>query len=144
MNEDQLEKILKAQPPRPIPSAWRAGILRQATVAGSTAAPEAKGRSLAWWRAWLWPNPVAWGGLAAAWLLILGLGWLTDAPAGSESNQAARLVSVADLQAALALWHRAEIEPTEPDEPAEAKPLRATPALRPQSRDLAPLPIRLT
>jgi hypothetical protein len=144
MNDEQFEKILKAQPPRQIPSAWRAGILQQATATDRAPGPAAGGRTLAWWHARLWPNPAAWGGLAAAWLIILGLGWLTDAPAGSGSSQDARSVSVADLQAALAFWHRAEIELTESDEPAKAKPLRTTPALRPQSRDLAPLPIRLT
>ena len=32
------------------------------------------------WRDWLWPSPVAWGGIAALWILFAALSW-EDRPA---------------------------------------------------------------
>ena len=144
MNDERFEELLRTQPLRQVPGAWRAGILERANAAAAIAAPVTRRQDVPWWRTWLWPHPVAWGGLAAAWLLTLGLGWSTPAPGEGRSSPAARAVSVSELQAALALWHRAAIELTEPDEPKAAKPPSPTPAFRPQSRRLSPLPIRLT
>jgi hypothetical protein len=60
MNSD-FEKRLQEQPMREIPGHWRATILAVAQTPP------------AWWREWLWPCPRAWAGLAAAWVVILGL-----------------------------------------------------------------------
>ncbi len=144
MKDERFEELLRAQPLRQVPSAWRAGILERANAAADIAAPMTRGQDLPWWRAWLWPHPVAWGGLAAAWLLSLGLGWSTPAPGDGRSSPAARAVSVSELQAALVLWHRAAIEMTEPDAPKVAEPPSPTPALPPHSRRLTPLSVRLT
>ena len=61
MNFD-FEEFLRRQSIRPIPSEWRAEILR---------ASRAKPTSSPWWREWMWPCPQAWAGLAAAWGIIL-------------------------------------------------------------------------
>ncbi|MBI5683958.1 MAG: hypothetical protein HZC54_02660 [Verrucomicrobia bacterium] len=75
MNSDDFEKKLKRQPMRAIPAEWRAQMLREARLA---AAPEPMPR-LAWWRKLLWPRPIAWASLAAAWVIIAILHTLTPA-----------------------------------------------------------------
>ncbi len=72
MNFDDFESQLRRQPIRPLPAAWKAEILAAARRAGDP--PAVRRSSLgAVLRDWLWPHPVAWGGLAAAWVLIFGL-----------------------------------------------------------------------
>jgi hypothetical protein len=79
MNEEtsQFEQRLSRQPLRPIPTGWRAEIL-------AAAGRESKGENreqVAHWSstavtrllALLWPNPQAWAGLAAVWILILAV-----------------------------------------------------------------------
>ncbi len=73
MKPDEFEQQLQRQPLRSPPEEWRREILEAANAA-------ARARTLAfnppgepWWREWLWPSPRAWGGLAAAWVLILSL-----------------------------------------------------------------------
>ncbi|MCX6911179.1 MAG: hypothetical protein NTY01_24495 [Verrucomicrobia bacterium] len=63
MNSDDFEKKLERQPMRVVPAAWRAQILREARLA---ATPE----PAPWWRELLWPRPLAWASLAAAWVII--------------------------------------------------------------------------
>lgn len=96
MNRDnQFEERLQGQPFRPVPPAWRDDILRAARAAGrSSAAPLASQRS--WFSAiesklaaLLWPHPRAWAGLAALWLLILGLGFAARDSALHQPQQAA-------------------------------------------------------
>jgi len=78
MTPHDFEQQLKRQTLRPPPEEWRKEILQAARDAArqevSVSAPIAP-RAPGWreWRAWLWPNPQAWAGLAAAWMLILGL-----------------------------------------------------------------------
>lgn len=73
---DPFEKRLVAQELREIPPNWRREILSNASasVQARSAQPRwsylALGKRLS---ALFWPNPTAWAGLAAAWLLILGL-----------------------------------------------------------------------
>lgn len=55
---DEFEQFLSHQPLRNVPPGWRREILADRQPA---------------WREWLWPSPVAWATVAAAWLLILGL-----------------------------------------------------------------------
>jgi hypothetical protein len=66
MNLDDFEKKLGRQPMRDIPGHWRDEILRAAAA-----------REERWWEAWLWPSPRAWAGLAAAWVVILGINLAT-------------------------------------------------------------------
>lgn len=59
---NDFENDLKRQPLRRVPAAWRAQVLRAAEM---QAPPR-------WsWMELLWPSPKAWGGLAAAWVLII-------------------------------------------------------------------------
>jgi hypothetical protein len=76
MNRDDFETKLRRQPLRPVPPEWRAEILHTArqSVRPTRPAPSAPGLfCCAAWREWLWPCPAAWAGVAAAWLVILGL-----------------------------------------------------------------------
>jgi len=85
MKPEDFEKQLQRQPLRAAPAEWRAEILRQANVAADVRrlkldsnADEGDQSLLTsaatpWWREWLWPSPQAWAGLAAVWLVILGL-----------------------------------------------------------------------
>jgi hypothetical protein len=66
MNSDDFEKKLERQPMRAVPTAWRAQILREARLA-ATSKPVPW---LAWWRELLWPRPLAWASLTAAWVII--------------------------------------------------------------------------
>jgi len=75
MSTDDFEKKLERQPMRAVPPEWRAQILREARLA---ATPE-PAPWLAWWRELLWPRPVAWGSLAAAWVVIAALYLATPA-----------------------------------------------------------------
>ena len=62
---DSFEERLRRVPLREVPPEWRRKILR-------TSRPQEAARpSLL--RALLWPHPVAWAGLAAAWAVVLGL-----------------------------------------------------------------------
>jgi hypothetical protein len=73
MNDD-FEKFLAKQPLRPIPPEWRAQILETATASEPAKPQPAKNEpSIPWWRALLWPSPVAWGSVACVWLLIIGM-----------------------------------------------------------------------
>ncbi len=76
MNRDDFEKRLERQPMRAVPPEWRAQILREATAAvpdrRNTAGKERQPgtAATAWWRELLWPRPLAWASLAAAWVVI--------------------------------------------------------------------------
>lgn len=77
MNLDDFEQRLGRPPLRELPSAWRAGVLQaalDATDAEGLVEPGAgRDRVGTWWREWLWPSPVAWAGLAAAWVMVAAL-----------------------------------------------------------------------
>ncbi len=64
---DDFEQLLKSQPVRAMPAAWRHEILAAAQPAAKAPARPSI------WQAWFWPSPYAWGGLAAVWVVILGL-----------------------------------------------------------------------
>ena len=83
MKPDDFENQLQRQPLRAVPSEWRAEILQAARASHLT--PHA----LPWWREWLWPSPQAWAGLAAIWLVILGL----NATTSSQSVEIAKQTS---------------------------------------------------
>jgi hypothetical protein len=69
MNPNDFEKRLQRQPLRKIPSEWRNQILKSATPV-----PHVSRFTLhSFLSTLLWPNPKAWAGLAAVWILIIAL-----------------------------------------------------------------------
>ncbi|MGB7770194.1 MAG: hypothetical protein WBN22_15275 [Verrucomicrobiia bacterium] len=79
MKPDDFESQLQRQPLRRIPAGWRAEILREGrrVAVPETGNINAVSPSKLNWRAMLtnifWPNPQAWAGLAAIWILILAV-----------------------------------------------------------------------
>jgi hypothetical protein len=103
MNTEDFEKRLQRQPLRQIPGEWREGILSAARQASpSEHAPRtthhvSPARSLLstlhhQLSTILWPHPTAWAGLAAVWLVILGVN-LTTRDASTVVAKRAALVS---------------------------------------------------
>ena len=88
MNPDDFEKRLQRQPLRQVPAEWREEILsaaRQASLpehAPRTTHHGSPSRSLLstlnhQLSTLLWPHPAAWAGLAAVWVVILGINLTT-------------------------------------------------------------------
>jgi hypothetical protein len=88
MNEDGFEQRVQRQPLRQIPQEWRQEILsaaRQVSVPDHAsrithhAPPSRSLLSTLHYQlsTLLWPHPVAWAGLAAVWLVILGMNLTT-------------------------------------------------------------------
>lgn len=76
--EDQFERRLQSHPQRRIPTSWREEILNGARVAQARQAAALRGTPgttdlVSWLKGWFWPAPRAWAGLAAVWLVVLGL-----------------------------------------------------------------------
>jgi hypothetical protein len=77
MNHDDFEQKLGRQPLRQVPAEWREEILSAASKVG-TARRAVRGRAARaslpnWLSTLLWPNPQAWAGLAAIWILIFAM-----------------------------------------------------------------------
>lgn len=76
---DQFERLLKSQPLRQVPAKWRNEILSAArhTKVVRRSQPVAEHSFLSALNrrltSLLWPHPVAWGGLAAIWIVIFAL-----------------------------------------------------------------------
>jgi hypothetical protein len=88
--EDQFENRLRCQTPRSVPPAWREEILRTAHLAASSAPMPAR-RSVSspsifasWVWSLLWPHPWAWAGLAALWLVVVGVNLASQEPVRQE------------------------------------------------------------
>ena len=100
MNPDDFETRLQRQPMRQIPGKWRGDIL---SVAQQASLPHhasrithhvPPSRSLLstlnhQLSTLLWPHPAAWAGLAAAWLVILGINLTTRDAATVAARHAA-------------------------------------------------------
>ena len=107
MNHDDFEQKLGRQPLRQVPAEWREEILSAANEVGTarravrlgsgTSAGRAGRASLPDWlstfnrqlSALLWPNPQAWAGLAAVWILIFAM----DFSARDTSSMVAEKIS---------------------------------------------------
>jgi hypothetical protein len=85
--DNHFEERLQGIAPRPIPSSWRQEILRHARNASHVPIAPTPTPSVTTLRTFftqlLWPHPKAWGALAAAWMLILGLNFASREPAPS-------------------------------------------------------------
>jgi hypothetical protein len=89
---DNLETRLRRQAFRHVPAEWRAEILAASEPAAPGRAP-AEPRPASGWRAWLWPCPQAWAGMAAIWVIGLALQNSGGAARVLSTNQAAALNS---------------------------------------------------
>jgi len=100
MKPDEFEQKLQRQPLRQVPTGWREEILTAASKVG-TARRAVRGRlgeaSLPnWLSTLLWPNPQAWAGLAAVWILIFAVNFSTrdasQAVAGKSSPPSSEVI----------------------------------------------------
>jgi len=85
MKNDDFEQFLASQPLRSIPPEWRAKILQTAGRRRPLERKEPAGSS---WRELLWPSPMAWAGVAGAWLLIIGMNIAAQPPVGKITTPA--------------------------------------------------------
>ena len=92
----------------------------------------ASGRFFSWWRELLWPCPQAWAGLAAVWVVIIGLHLM----AGAEPGGTVRVTAIAaspELLAVLAEQRQLVNELLPAPEPPPSR-RRTDPADRPRSQ----------
>lgn len=80
MNTDDFEKQLQRQSLRQPPAAWREEILAVANANIRNEAPVGEPGLLAGWRTLFARFPVAWGAVAALWLVIIGANSLVSGP----------------------------------------------------------------
>ena len=128
MRTNDFEQLLARQPLRPVPDEWRQDILEAVGAVTPSAVASGGVEFVAWWRAWLWPCPQAWAGLAAAWCVILGLHVALEKGSPSSSHRPAPT----SVQVCLAFEeHRrllAELSPPQRLVPAPAvQPFRSRP-----------------
>ena len=85
---DRFEEKLRGQTFRQVPTAWRRGILSGTGVSPVSAGSLATrtGGTPVPLREWLWPSPVAWGAVAAAWVVIALLQLATPQPRGNGNG----------------------------------------------------------
>jgi hypothetical protein len=143
MNPDDFENQLKSQPWRMVPSAWRREILGVARDPAALAATLIPTDSPYQWREWLWPHPIAWAGLAALWMVVLGLHWtqpdaqvqlrmasssIPDQPTPAVQMALAEQRKLRDELLGLAEIREEELSPERSSDPAEARPRSALPS----------------
>ena len=143
MNADDFEQQLRRQPMRVVPPAWRQEVLNAAQagspdiqfVTKSQVTHRSDGehaQGSTWWRALLWPCPQAWAGVAAVWVVILGLHWLAGSQAGSSVQVTTAALSP-ERRAMLAEQQRLYVELLAPAEPLASAPHPKQPMNRPRS-----------
>lgn len=124
MNTDDFEQHLRRQPLRPVPREWRAEVLGAArSVVRADRTALACPPLIVRLRDWLWPNPVAWGALAACWMATLVLNQLAQ-PSAPELARAERDASLA------AAYYAAVRDPAALTLLADPRPMDASPAPR--------------
>ncbi len=87
MNPDPFEHRLARQPLKPVPPEWRDEILARARDVQSPATfqPSAFNLQPSWLERLFGPNPLAWAGLAAVWLVLFAVNRSASEPAGGAS-----------------------------------------------------------
>ncbi len=102
MNE--FEKQLASQPLKSVPAEWRAQVLNEARARVPRDVPISTAQPLLWLRELFWPNPQAWGALAAVWIVIAAFKFTT--PSGSTASAGAvaksQVISVSEQRRELA------------------------------------------
>jgi len=98
---NDFEQFLKRQVLRKVPASWRDEVL---AAAGAKRVNETTEQTPGW-LAWLWPSPVAWGALACAWVLIIGL----DAASRPSPGEAAAGVSLSSKDVATVIAERRQL-----------------------------------
>lgn len=90
MKNDPFENQLRRQPLRQPPADWRKEILSIAARQARQESNISPQPTFFWWRTLFWPAPQAWAGLAAVWVAILGLQFLSggDSPTPPQTSQA--------------------------------------------------------
>lgn len=130
MKPDDLENQLRRQPFRPVPDDWRDEILgaaRAAATSGSHSRIENQRSKIraTWFRAIFWPNPAAWAGLAAAWVLVFALNNASVEPAQRMAGKPAAApadIFMAMLRQQQELARLIEPSDTQPAEPPKSPP----------------------
>ncbi len=123
--EDSFETRLRQQPQRQIPASWRREIL-------AAARPPGKSRPSLFARL-IWPNPYAWGALAAAWLLMLGMSFVSrDTSALPTSREIAK--PSPQLREMWLQQERLLAELAAPGEESSSQPPRKPAVVPPQPR----------
>jgi hypothetical protein len=127
MNEEteQFEQRLSRQTLRQVPAEWRTGIMQATQANEKSARPSAVnqtgwrqvvGREL---KALLWPNPKAWAGLAAVWVLIavINFSMRDTTPMTAEMSAPSSPAAVAELRSQQRMFAElsGQIEPQEAD-----------------------------
>ena len=139
MKPDEFEQELEKQRLRPVPPAWRAGILEAArNAAGSQISHPSNHARVSWWRELFWPCPQAWAGLAVVWLVIFTL-HLTK-PAEGPSFAGPSIMPPLDQPTQLST-QRAELVRLLENAP-ESAPSRSLPRALPGPRSERPSPPR--
>jgi hypothetical protein len=82
MDVDKFEQDLKRASMRPVPAHWRSDILAAALEAQANSQVPTRAPEPVRWGVWLWFRRLAWGGLAAAWVVIFTLNWAANRPGG--------------------------------------------------------------
>jgi hypothetical protein len=130
MKPDEFEQQLRSQPLREAPSEWRAEILTAARAARPALSSRVPG-----WREWLWPCPQAWAGLAAVWMLLLGLHVTAPSRPSALASQSPSL----ETQTALAAQRRELARLL--DAPADAAPTSKPSVPGPRSERASPIKV---
>lgn len=80
----------RTEPPEAASASFRAGWMRAIETADSDSPTRTSFAALlSRWNEWLWPSPVAWGALAAAWVCLLSIQW-TMSPQRAPGHELAR------------------------------------------------------
>jgi hypothetical protein len=101
---NDFEKQLASQPLKSVPTEWRAQILKEARGQATHDIPASPAQPLSWLRELFWPNPQAWGALAAVWFVIAVFKFITPgaAPAMNVEMAKAPVASVSEQRRELA------------------------------------------